>query len=226
MAEAKQPHLNGAYYGPPIPPPQNYHRPGRGPGCLGCCGCCLLNCLLKIIFSIIIVLGLIILVVWLALRPNKIKFYVVDASLTQFNLTGTTLRYDLALNITVRNPNKKIGVYYDSIEAKAYYDDILFGTDTLSPFYQGHKNTSMLSPAFQGESQLSLSSKALSEYNTETSGGEYYVDVKLYLRVRFKIGKIKTSRMKPKVKCDLKVPVVSNRNSAGGFGTTKCEIDF
>ncbi|XP_042476969.1 NDR1/HIN1-like protein 3 [Macadamia integrifolia] len=224
MAEAKQPHLNGAYYGPPIPP-QTYHRPGRGPG-LCCCGCCLLNCLLKIIFSIVLVLGIIVLVFWLVLRPNKIKFYVVDASLTEFNLTGNTLSYDLALNMTIRNPNKKIGVYYDRIEARAYYDDIMFGSTTLSPFYQGHKNTSMLSPSFKGDSQMSLDSQALSEYKTETSSGEYYVDVKLYLRVRFKIGKVKTSHMKPKVKCDLKVPLVSNRNSAGGFDTTKCHLDF
>ncbi|KAJ4978930.1 hypothetical protein NE237_009710 [Protea cynaroides] len=223
MAEAKQPYLNGAYYGPPIPP-QNYHRPGRGSSCCG--PCCLLSCLFKIIFTIVVIVGIIMLVAWLVLRPSKIKFYVVDASLTEFNLTGNNLSYDLAVNITVRNPNKRIGVYYDNIEARAYYDNILFGSTSLSPFYQGHKNTSMLNPAFQGESQMVLDSQAQSDFSTETSAGAYYVDVKLYLKVRFKVGAIKTSRVKPEVECDLKVPLVSNRNSAGGFSTTKCHFDF
>ncbi|KAF8403363.1 hypothetical protein HHK36_011465 [Tetracentron sinense] len=225
MAEASQPHLNGAYYGPSIPPKQSYHSHGRRSGCG--CGCCLISFLFKIIVSVIVMVGIAVLIFWLIVRPNKVKFHVVNASLTEFNLTtNNTLQYNLALNMTVRNPNKKIGIYYDRIEARAYYDDEKFATRSLTPFYQGHKKTDLLNPVFIGESPILLGTSELADFNNEKSAGVFEVDVKLYLRIRFKVGSFKTGRFKPKIKCDLKLPLVANRNSAGGFDTTKCDFDF
>ncbi|XP_010262972.1 PREDICTED: NDR1/HIN1-Like protein 3-like [Nelumbo nucifera] len=224
MADAKQPHLNGAYYGPPIPPPRSYHRPGRRSGCG--CGCCLLNLLFKLIVTILVIIAILALVFWLVFRPNKVKFHVVNASLTNFSLAGNTLSYNLALNMTIRNPNKHIAIYYDSIEARAYYDGVQFGTDTLEPFYQRHKTTSFLNPLFRGPSPLVLGSSELAQFNSDKAAGSFSIDVKLYLRVRFKLRSIKTNKFKPKIKCDLKVPLVSRRSSAAGFETTRCDIDY
>ncbi|GKV50589.1 hypothetical protein SLEP1_g57292 [Rubroshorea leprosula] len=178
MAE-KHSHLNGAYYGPAVPPVRSYHRDGHGSGC-GCC--CLLSFLIKLIVTA---------------RPGKqtgsvgfgldqVGFHVTDASLTQFNLTpDNNLHDNLALNITVRNPNKKIGIYYDRIEANTYYEDQRFATQQLTPFYQGHKNTSYLNPSFQGQKLVLLGADRVSEYNQEKNSGIYSIDVKLNLRVRF-----------------------------------------
>ncbi|KAK9290535.1 hypothetical protein L1049_008705 [Liquidambar formosana] len=67
----------------------------------------------------------------------------------------------------------------------------------------------------------------LSAFEAEKSAGVYNIDVKLYLRIRFRLRKIKTGRFKPKIKCDLKVPLSSNGVSAGtSFEPTKCKIDF
>jgi len=223
MAE-KQSHLNGAYYGPAVPPPtQTYHRHGRGRGC-GCC--CLFSFLLKLVVSLVIIIGLAVLIFWLIFRPTNVKFYVTDASLTEFSLTGNnTLQYNLAVNITVRNPNRKIGIYYDTIEARALYGDQRFDTETLTPFYQGHKTTSYLSTVFSGQ-HVVIGSDELTQFNEEKTAGVYSVDVDLYLRIRFKVGKLKTGRVKPEVKCDLKVPLSSTGNSAVAFESTKCDIDF
>ncbi|XP_065857304.1 NDR1/HIN1-like protein 10 [Euphorbia lathyris] len=221
MAEKQQ--LNGAYYGPSIPPPQTYHRHSRSSGC-GCgCGCCLLSCLLKIIITTAITIGLAVFIFWIIVRPNKIKFHVTDATLSEFNVdANNNLRYNLAMNISVRNPNKKIGIYYDYIEARAYYEDQRFDVDILTPFYQGHKNTSVLTPAFQGQHLMVLSGDRLSEFNREKSSGIYSIDVKIRLRIRFKIGKIKVGKFKPKVECDFKVPV----NGTNAFQSTKCDWDY
>lgn len=96
----------------------------------------------------------------------------------------------------------------------------------LEKFYQGHKNTSVLSPVFKGEKLLVLGANELSEFNAEKNAGVYNIDVKLYLRIKFKVGKIKTWRFKPKVKCELKLPLSANGTSSGGFETTKCDIDY
>lgn len=225
MAE-KQPQLNGAYYGPAIPPPNNYHRPGRSSGCG--CGCCLLSCLLKIIITIVVVAGLAVFIFWLVVRPNKVKFHVTEANLSEFNLAGNnTLYYNLSLTVSVRNPNKKIGIYYDRIEARAFYKDQRFGYDTLNPFYQGHKNTSILTPTFQGKQVIpALAGDELLEFNQEKTSGVYDIYVKLYLRIRFKIGKIKTHKFKPKIECDLKIPLSENGTVVSRIETTKCDLDY
>ncbi|CAN1133953.1 NDR1/HIN1-like protein 10 [Linum perenne] len=225
MAEPKQTSpLNGAYYGPSIPPQQSYHSHGRRSGC-GCCGC-LFSCLLKIILTIAVIIGIAILVFWLVVRPNKIKVNLTDATLTQFNHSASDniLRYNLALNVTVRNPNKRIGIYYDSIEARGFYWGQRFGYTGLQPFYQGHKNTSVLSANLQGQNVVVLRGDDLADFNRETIEGVYRVDVTFYMRIRLKVGKIKTRKMKPKVECRMHL----NPNGGGLVAgpRNKCKIDF
>lgn len=121
MAGVKRDPLKGAYYGPPSPPQRAYHRPGRGS--VFFCGP---GSLLTTLFNLsTIILGVILIVAflfWLLIHPSKVKVYVEQASLTQFNLASSnTLHYNLSLDISVRNPNKKIGTYYDTLEAKAFY---------------------------------------------------------------------------------------------------------
>lgn len=124
MADNKQPHLNGAYYGPSVPPPQPpqpRYRRGRS-----CC-CCIFGLFWKILLALIVLAGLTILIFWLVVQPRPFKFYVTDAKLTQFDLqNGNNLNYDLTLNFTARNPNKKLSIYYDKVEARAFYDDQRF----------------------------------------------------------------------------------------------------
>lgn len=232
-----EPHLNGAYYGPSIPPPsKHYHRPGSGGGsscnpCSCCCGClcnCILSCIFQIIFTIAIILGIIIVVLWLIFRPNRVKFDATDASLTQFDFstTNNTLYHNLALNMTIRNPNKRIGIYYDKIEANAFYQGERFSTVELDPFYQGHKNTSSLRALFKGQQLVMLGSNEISNYNDDKKSGLYNIDVKLYMRIRLKFGWVKSPKVKPKIKCDLQIPLDSNGKSTGNFESKRCGLDW
>ncbi|KAL5709201.1 hypothetical protein ACHQM5_019916 [Ranunculus cassubicifolius] len=225
MSDGKQSHLNGAYYGPSIPPQRSYHSGGHGRS-LCCFPCRLLSFLCKLIATIIVLIGIAILVLWIIYRPTNLKFHVVNASLTEFNLTNDSnqLQHNLKLDISVRNPNKKIGVYYDLLEARAYYEGEEFDRVTLERFYQGHKNTSMIHPVFQGNGTVRLGGSEIQEFDKEKKKGEFNIDIRIYLRIRFKIGDFKTRRMKPKVKCDIRVPLTAG--AAGGFSTKKCKIDY
>ncbi|GAB2235900.1 hypothetical protein Droror1_Dr00026345 [Drosera rotundifolia] len=227
----KQP-LNGAYYGPSIPPPPNtYNRPGRrgvrGGCCLWDCGCCLLSCVCKIIFTVVILTGIVALVFWLVVHPHAIKVQATDALLTQFTLSGSgndTLLYDLTLNFSVRNPNSHIGIYYDVIDLRAYYDDQRFAATELTSFYQGKKNTTDLGPvALQGQNVITVSSGLNSDYSTQQTDGVFDITVKMYLPMRFKIAGVKTVSLKPKIQCDLKVPL---RTSGQSFQSTGCKYDL
>ncbi|XP_058087554.1 NDR1/HIN1-like protein 10 [Magnolia sinica] len=213
---------NGAYYGPPIPPKRDYHRPGR------LSGCCILSALFKLIFTIVVVLGIAALVIWLVLRPSKVKVHVDSATLTQFNLTNSNnLYYNLSLDIAIRNPNKRIGIYHDKLEANAYYEGQRFDYVPLPTFYEGHKNTTSLYPVFTGQAAIPLQSSDVVVFNRENGDGLFSIDVKIYARIRFKIGSIKTNRYKPSFKCELRVPLMTScGSSAVGFTRRKCDIDF
>ncbi|TKY44819.1 YLS9 protein [Spatholobus suberectus] len=154
-----------------------------------------------IIFSIIISL-------------SKVKFHVINASLTQFNLTSNnTLYYNFKVNITVRNPYNNIVVYYSRITAIAWYKDNDFGRVSLTPFDQGHKNTTFLQAVFEGHSVIRLKAQQLGEYKEETSVGIYNdLVVDLDLTIRAKYGRFGSDPFNPPiVQCHrLMVPLISN----------------
>ncbi|KAL0555284.1 hypothetical protein IC582_009227 [Cucumis melo] len=219
----KQPHLNGAFYGPAVPPPaKTYHRHGHRRGC----ACCLLTTFLKLLITIVVVVGIAVLVLWLVFRPHKLTFHVTDAELTRFNISGNQLHYNMALNLTVRNPNNRIGVYYDVIEASPFYKDQRLNTQWLPPFYQDHKTTTVLSPHFNGQQIVFLAGDKLTEFNGETLAGVFNVDLTFRLQLRLKVGAVRIGKFKPKVNCELKVPLKSNANSFTFFQTTRCDFDF
>ncbi|KAK7291362.1 hypothetical protein RIF29_06437 [Crotalaria pallida] len=190
--------------------------------CSSCCICCFTICalifILPIVFSIIF-------------SPSGVKFHAIEASLIQFNLTtNNTLYFNFNVNITARNPNKNTNVYYRGITAIAWYKDNDFAYVSLTPFDQGHKNTSLLTAAFKGSSVIKLKPQQLAEYYAETSLGIYNdLAVDLDMRIRYKYGSIKSIRFNPPiVQCRrLRVPLSSSSNgkSIASFNDTKCSMD-
>ncbi|KAH7663545.1 Late embryogenesis abundant protein LEA-2 subgroup domain-containing protein [Dioscorea alata] len=234
MADYKQSNLNGAYYGPAIPPSRTHRSVGRG-GCDCCCfPCCLITTLLKFIFSIIITLGIIVLILWLILRPNEIKPYVETATLSTFNLSTNTnnnstnfLTYNLTMDLSIRNPNKRISFYYDYIETQALYDDSRIGFKILDPFYQGKKNTTVLHPEFSSRTAV-LGDSVVTTYKREKGEGFFYVNVKVYTRMRLKVWLFKIHGFKPEFDCSLKLPAPTSGGSSpvSTFERTKCDVRY
>lgn len=235
----EQPHLNGAYYGPSIPPKKtkSYHRPGRGGGggcnpLTCCCSCicgCIFNLICQILITIAVFLAIIGLIFWFIFRPNVPKFHVADATLTRFTLspTNNTLYYNLSVNMTFRNPNRRLGIYYDKIEANALYHGQRFSTAEVESFYLGHKKENDVSAVFKGEQVVVLGDRQKSKYDSENGDGVYNIDLKLKLRIRFKVWWAKTPKFKPKFECDLKVPLTTKgKVSSAKFERTKCDFDW
>ncbi|KAK9068550.1 hypothetical protein SSX86_012665 [Deinandra increscens subsp. villosa] len=234
-----KPHLNSAFYGPPIPPTtKSYHRPGRRTTTttcnpLTCCFSCICGCILNLICELLITVAIFIsvigLLLWFIFRPNVPKFHVDDVTLTQFTLSpaNDTLFYNLAVNLTFRNPNRRLGIYYEQIQADAVYHGLRFSTAEVQGFYLGHKKENSFGAVFKGE-QLVAIGGAKSRYDSEKSEDLYRIDLKLRLKMRLKAWWVKTPRFKPKFECDLKVPMRSKgkNSTAEKFGRTKCEFDW
>ncbi|KAJ0973353.1 hypothetical protein J5N97_021312 [Dioscorea zingiberensis] len=193
------------------------------------CGLCWLCCsLLKLIISIAITVGAVISFIWLVFRPNEIKVHVDDATLSRFTLTAnSTLLYNLTLAMTVRNPNRRIAIYYDYLEAQAFYSGERFGLTTVPPFYQGHKTSSQLSPEFHGKQQALTSVNAT--FTREKGEGSFYVDVNLYTKIRLKVWIFKIHGLKPEIRCNVKLPAPAparKNTTTIKFETTKCDVDL
>ncbi|CAI8615414.1 unnamed protein product [Vicia faba] len=164
--------------------------------------------------------------------PSNLKFHITDASLTMFNLTGNnTLDYKLEANITSRNPNKNVEIYYRKLAAVAWYKDNEFARVNLPPFDQGHKNTTFLHVAFEGKGLIKLKPKQLFEYNEESRVGifnDLAVDLDLLVRYKFQSHRT-TAYYPPIVKCRrLSLLLNSNGNSSSppSFHVTRCRSGF
>ncbi|XP_059281065.1 NDR1/HIN1-like protein 2 [Lycium ferocissimum] len=84
---------------------------------------------------------------------------------------------------------------------------------------KGHKNATDLDLMFKGtKNEVKLGDY----YNGEKDDEVYEIGVKLYMGIRFKFGWIKTKKIKPMIKCDLKVPFKGN----GTFEITQCHLDW
>ncbi|KAJ3703608.1 hypothetical protein LUZ61_007313 [Rhynchospora tenuis] len=187
-------------------------------------GCCSRCC------SSLISLGLLILIYWLIFQPHQIRVYMNSATLSNFSLsdaTLTSLSYNIALNISLRNPNRKIGIYYDRLSAEAFYDGSQLGStesNFFDPFFQHTKTTHMVYPVFQG-SQGNLSKDVKDAFNKDKNDGAYNLDVKLNAKVRHKVWFIKLS-FRPKIDCWLKFPLVANGNATVAAQPTKCRVKY
>lgn len=222
MYQQGQP-LPGAFYGPAVPAPAPA-PPSKSRDCF----CCLFSTAIKIFIGAMILLGVLAIVLWLVLRPYDIKAHVATATLTQFNLTtlangGRNLQYNLSTVVTIRNPNKRVGIYYDYLEATSEYEGERFGWVGLPTFYQGHKNTTTLYPAFTGTSAIDLSSSDVSDFELQRNAGVFDVTLRLWGRIRFKIGSsFKTSRRTVKIRCSLTIPYGASPGRT--FSGTRCRV--
>ncbi|AQK47413.1 Harpin inducing protein [Zea mays] len=190
-----------------------------------CLACGLLSCLCSILVSLAVVLGVVALILYFIFKPHMIAATVDSASLSQFALSASsTLSYDLNVTMTVRNPNTRVGLYYDDVQALALFSDQRFGYAPLDAFYQGTQASTQLSPGFRG-TQLLQGDVTAAEFRQEQSAGNFAVDVDLNAKLRVKVWAFKVRGPKAKVTCKLSVPAPGAAN-ASPFQPTVCKVWF
>ncbi|RLN22511.1 protein YLS9-like [Panicum miliaceum] len=229
-----QPTLNAGYYGPPIPPPQPAyyppppapHRGGGGPRCLLCF-------LFKVVALAVIALGAATLVLWLIYRPDAPKAYADSAALSRFDLGagagGDLLQYNLTVAIRLRNPNR-FGIRYEYAEAQALYDDERFGFDPLQPFYLGGKSDARVTAAFSGSAAVGGDDDVRRTYRRENGEGFYYVKVRVYSDLSFRVRVFRVHYYKSKITCVLRLPAPAAGGNANATAMTtlgtRCDVNF
>ncbi|WOL02313.1 hypothetical protein Cni_G11032 [Canna indica] len=188
-----------------------------------CCWCCCCELLCKLV-GLVVSIGITILIWWLIFQPRLPRAIVEEIRLSNFNLTdsSTVLRFNLTVRLALRNPNKRVRIYYDSLEAAVLYHGMHLQSTPLPPFFQHTKSTAALPAEFGG--RAADAGPVAAFYGTEKSQGRYNFEVKLDARLRMKLGIIKIGHFKPKFDC--KVEIAAPQGGGGlsvSMGTWACD---
>jgi hypothetical protein len=177
---------------------------------------------------LIVIVLLVILIVYLALHPQKPLFNVQDATVRELNLTEGLLTSSLQFSIVSHNPNDNIGIYYDSLNAYAsYQNQQITPICSLSPFYQGTNCFNVLSPILYGNS-ISLASFVANDLIYDTQKGLLSLTLTMYGRIRWKVGSWTSGHYHLNVNCYCIMEMTNN--SIGGQVSlqpgTRCQVNF
>ncbi|KAK6163648.1 hypothetical protein DH2020_000512 [Rehmannia glutinosa] len=187
----------------------------------------LLRRLLALVIGLIVVFAAITFIVWLVLRPQLPQFRVDSFSVSNFTLGNNSLiSFTSQVRLTARNPNKKITLSYDHIDAVVFYRSSSLSDTVVPPFSQDTKSETSLTANFAAVGTF-VDQLAVNGINNERgSRGTVGFNLRMLSRVRFKAKAWRTRHRLLKVFCgDLVVGIPSNgRPGTLTGGPRQCRV--
>ncbi|CAL9123910.1 unnamed protein product [Musa textilis] len=205
---------------------------GHGKGCGDDCSWWerwrLYRRVLWFIVGFIILILLIILIIWLVLRPSKPRFYLQNEVVLQFNYTGppsNLLSTVVQVTIASRNPNDRIGIYYDRANVYAAYrnQQITLAT-ALPPFYQGHNDVVIWSPYLFGPN-VPVAPSLCDTLTQDQSSGFLLIHVKIDGLIRWKVGSWTSDHYHLFVSCPAFLTLKNGRPGSGVQQLSACSVE-
>lgn len=153
-----------------------------------------------VLLALIVLLGLVVLITWLVVKPKRLIYTIEEGSIQNFNLINNHLSANFDFVIRSYNPNKRVSIYYDSIDATVNYNDQMLAFSRIDPFYQRRRNVTRFDLKFTAHS-TALSTSASKNLMLEKSSGKIQLDVWLKARIRFKVGAWKSRHRTLRISC-------------------------
>lgn len=175
------------------------------------------------------IIGFTFLVVWLVLKPRMPEFRVDSATVSELNLTQAALTAEWNFTLFVRNPNTKLSLYYDRLEASVLYpgsSDSL-GTTPLQPFSQPKRSQTRVPVPFEVVSEY-VGEDVAAGISGEKSAGSVGFRVRVFALVKFRSGFWWTRERLLRVFCDRVQIGVDPKNGTGSLmgQPGACEVDL
>ncbi|KAK1257088.1 hypothetical protein QJS04_geneDACA019230 [Acorus gramineus] len=208
-----------------IPPPYrrtipvNHSKPPKRRGFCCRCFCCTICTLLVLILAIAATVG----ILFLIFRPKIPKYSVDRLSIANFTVdTNSTVNAQFDVTVTTRNPNKRIGIYYeDGSHLSVLYDDTVLVKGAFPSFYQGHHNTTVVDVIMTGQTQMG--SSLITSLQAQQQTGTIPLVFKGDVPVRVKFGALKLWKIRFRVTCDLVVNSLTANNKIS-IRSSKCRF--
>ncbi|KAF5729011.1 protein YLS9-like [Tripterygium wilfordii] len=155
----------------------------------------------SIFLSLVLIVGIVIFILWLSLRPHRPRFHIHEFSVPGLGQSTGFKNATITFNVTIRNPNKDMGIYYDSMKGSVYYKDRMIGsTPLLHPFYQKPKNTVIVYKEMSG-GNLTVNSHR----GNDRGQGSVVFRLDITSTIRFKVSTWHSKRHRLHANCDLEV---------------------
>ncbi|XP_068651412.1 NDR1/HIN1-like protein 26 [Aristolochia californica] len=178
--------------------------------------------LFYIISTLVLSLLFLVFIVWLILRPSKPHFYLKESDLYQLNLSAPhLLNSTIQITLVSKNPNQRVGIYYDRLQAYASYKGQQITVDApLPPFYQNHEESNILSALLSGN-WVPVAPSFGYEVNRDQLEGKMILNLKLNGQLRWKVGSWVSGHYHFNVDCLATMALGPNAVSASLTSTSK-----
>ncbi|KAL0662326.1 hypothetical protein Bca4012_099163 [Brassica carinata] len=146
-------------------------------------------------------------------RPKLPDYNIDRLLLTRFTFNqDSSLSTAFNVTITAKNPNEKIGIYYeDGSRISVLYMQTRLSNGSLPKFYQGHENTTIIFVEMTGYTRNATSLMAtLQEQQRLTES--IPLRIRVTQPVRIKLGKLKLMEVKFMVRCSVSVDSLAANN--------------
>ncbi|XP_057492238.1 NDR1/HIN1-like protein 6 [Actinidia eriantha] len=201
--------------------PMSNLKPPKTRSCLCRCLCWILS----LVTLLLLIVGIIASIIYFVFQPKIPKYSIDGLKITEFNLSNDmSLSATFNVNITARNPNKKIGIYYESgSRISVWYHITQLCEGSLPKFYQGHRNTTVLDVALTGQTQNATD--LLQSLQVQQQTGSIPLRLRARVPVRIKLGSLKLMKWKFLVRCNLVVDSLT-ANNVIRISSSKCKFRF
>ncbi|GAV76396.1 LEA_2 domain-containing protein [Cephalotus follicularis] len=158
-----------------------------------------------IFLGLLLTLGIIAFILWLSLRPHRPRFHIQNFSVPGLGQPNGFENAEIAFNVTIRNANQDIGIYYDSMDGAVYYQDQKIGSKPLLyPFYQKPKNTTIVYDVLS-EATLTVNSQSWMQFLNDRNSGTVVFRLEITSTIRFKLFSRQTKHHTMYANCDVPV---------------------
>ncbi|XP_061376555.1 NDR1/HIN1-like protein 26 [Gastrolobium bilobum] len=174
--------------------------------------------------GLLAIIGLITFILWLSLRPHRPRFFIHQFTIPGLAQESGFENAQITFNVTARNSNQNIGVYYESMGGSVYYHDQKIGSTPLPfPFYQGPKNTKEVDGVLGGAT-LTVSSQSWAEFQSDRADGSVVFRLELTSVIRFKISTWNSRRHTMHANCE--VGVGPDGSLLSNYKDKRCPVYF
>ncbi|KAJ1264829.1 hypothetical protein BS78_08G032000 [Paspalum vaginatum] len=191
--------------------------------------------LVAVLAFLAILVAIIALIVYLVLRPTHPRFFLQDLSLRQLDLSnasasGAALSTSLQVTLASRNPNDRVGVYYDRLDVYASYKyQQITVAAALPAVYQGHGDVDVWSPVLSGP-DVPFAPYLAEALRQDCGAGYLILQVKVDGRVRWKVGSWISGHYHLFVTCPAFLVTSGGNGAPGAAGfrfqtTTYCHVE-
>lgn len=140
-----------------------------------------------IFLGLLFFFGIIAFIVYLSLRPHRPRVFLNDLAIPAITQPNGFENAELTYNLTARNSNHKIGIYYNEMQVTAFYDDQrIGGQPVLFPFYQEPKNSTLIFGTLSGTT-LTVNNGRWMQFLGDRTRGKVTFRLEITSTIRFKI---------------------------------------